>query len=370
MKKAIVIVFSAFLAGFFLLSLCLPDRFFSPMENRNLAQAPSFSLKSLASGAFAADFESYVTDQFPFRDGWMALKTGCERLMGKRESGGVYICGDTLIERMDEPDQERLDANLRAINEFAASLEIPVYVTILPTAQEIWRDRLPYGAPGCDEQAVIDDLAARCEAIYFDTLSVLRAHADEPIYYRTDHHWTSMGAYWGASALAGALGETLAPLDTWPAQTVSDSFTGTLFSKSGVRGLECDRIEIYVPDSGISVARYENGEQTPGLMYDMSRLEQKDQYSMFMGGNQPLAVVKSDAPGGQKLLLVRDSYADCEIPFLSTCFSEIHAVDLRYFKTGAAQYARENGISAVVISYSLRTFATDSNLYFLNAGAR
>ena len=137
-----------------------------------------------------------------------------------------------------------------------------------------------------------------------------------------------------------------------------------------MRGLECDRIEIYVPDSGISVARYENGEQTPGLMYDMSRLEQKDQYSMFMGGNQPLAVVKSDAPGGQKLLLVRDSYADCEIPFLSTCFSEIHAVDLRYFKTGAAQYARENGISAVVISYSLRTFATDSNLYFLNAGAR
>ena len=365
MKRAMIILFAAFLGGLFALNLILPDRVFSPMENRNLAQAPAFSLERVFSGAFEADAEAYVTDQFAFRDGWMAMKAETERLLGKKENNGVYLCGDTLIERIDEPDEERLDANIRAVNRFAGAADVPVYLTVLPTAQEIWRDKLPAGAPGANEEEIIGRIEAETDAAFFDTLSLLREHADEAIFYRTDHHWTSLGAYWGGAALLKGLGLEIEPLSAFSPETVSTSFYGTLYSKSGARHVPPDSIEIYVPEDGLSVVFYEGDEALPGCLYDRARLDEKDQYSMFMGGNRPLAVIKT-GHGGEKLLLVRDSYADSEVPFLTPYFSEIHMVDLRYYREGLSGYIAEHGIDRVVISYSVRNFITDTNLHFMN----
>jgi len=364
MKKALVALFAAFLGGFLALNLILPDRTFSPMENRNLAQAPVLSFGRIFSGAFEADAEAYVTDQFAFRDGWMAVKAVCEQLLGKRENNGVYLCGDTLIERVDEPEEARLAANIRAVNRFVAAADVPVYLTILPTAQEIWRARLPVGAPGADEAALIGRVAAETDARFIDTLSVLRAHADEAVFYRTDHHWTSLGAYWGSAALLEGLALEPAPLSAFSPETVSADFYGTLYSKSGARGIQPDSIEIYVPEDGISVERVENGEAAPGALYDRARLAEKDKYAMFLGGNQPLAIIRTGREG-KKLLLVRDSYADSEAPFLTPYFSEIHMADLRYYRTGLLAYIAQNDIDCVVISYSLRNFITDMNLHYL-----
>ncbi|MBQ8955254.1 MAG: hypothetical protein IJ048_14200 [Clostridia bacterium] len=365
MKKILIVLFAAFLGGFLILNLALPDRAFSPLENRNLAQAPAFSLQRVFSGAFEADAEAYVTDQFAFRDGWMAMKAGFERLLGKKENNGVYLCGSTLIERVDQPDEERVALNIRAVNRFVESAQVPVYFTLLPTAQEIWREKLPAGAPGLDEAALIVRVAADVEARYVDTLSALRAHADEPLFYRTDHHWTSLGAYRGSAALLEGMGLSPAPLDAFAPQTVSTAFYGTLYSKSGARFIQPDSIDVYVPEEGVSVTRYENGGETPGALYDWARLEEKDKYSFFMGGNQPLAVIETGREG-QKLLLVRDSYADSEVPFLTAHFSEIHMVDLRYYREGLADYIAAHGIDCVVISYSVRNFITDTNLHFMN----
>ena len=126
MKKALVILFVAFLGGFLLLNVALPDKTFSDMENRNLAGKPALSLQGVLSGQFESDAESYVTDQFALRDHWIALKAYAERLLGKRENNGVYICSDTLIERIDEPDVDRLAANLSAVNRFAENSAVPV----------------------------------------------------------------------------------------------------------------------------------------------------------------------------------------------------------------------------------------------------
>ena len=364
MKKLIVILFCAFLMGFLALNLILPDRTFSELENRTLAQPPAFSLSRVLSGAFESDAEAYVTDQFAFRDGWMAMKAALETLMGKKENNGVYLCGDTLIERIDAPDEERLALNIRAVNRFCEQAGVPVYLTLLPTAQEIWRGKLPSGAPRLDEAALIERVAGETQARFIDTRAVLEAHADEPIFYRTDHHWTSLGAYWGSTALLEGLGLQSAALDAFSPETVSTSFYGTLYSKSGVRRIEPDSIDIYVPDEGIAVTRLEDGEARPGMLYDRARLDGKDKYAMFMGGNQPLAVIETGHAGG-KLLLVRDSYADSEVPFLTAHFSEIHMVDLRYYREGLPAYIAENDIDCVVISYSVRNFITDTNLHFL-----
>ena len=365
MKKALVILFVAFIGGFLLLNIALPDRTMSDMENRNLAGKPALSLESVLSGRFESDAESYVTDQFALRDHWIALKAYAERLLGKRENNGVYICSDTLIERIDEPDSDRLAANLSAVNRFAEGSAVPVYFTLIPSAAEIWRDKLPAGAPRCDERALIEQLAAETKAAYIDTLSALSAHSGEVLYYRTDHHWTSLGALYGAQALLNGMGiETTLPADSAPVR-VTDAFYGTLYSRSGARYIQPDGIDIYMPDEGITVTHIEGEKEVVTGLYDEEKLAVKDKYAFFMGGNQPLAVVRTGSEG-QKLLLIRDSYADCEIPFLCGAFSEIHVLDLRYYRDSLSAYIEENGIDCVVISYSLRSFISDTNLFFLN----
>ncbi len=364
MKKALVILFVAFLGGFLLLNIALPDRTFSDMENRNLAGKPALSLGSVFSGRFESDAESYVTDQFALRDHWIALKAYAERLLGKRENNGVYICSDTLIERIDEPDADRLAANLSAVNRFAENSAVPVYFTLIPSAAEIWRDKLPAGAPRCDERALIERLAAETQAVSIDTLSALSAHPDEALYYRTDHHWTSLGALYGAQALLDGMGIETCAADSAPVR-VTDAFYGTLYSRSGARYIKPDGIDVYVSGGEITVTHIEGEKEVVTGLYDAEKLAVKDKYAFFMGGNQPLAVVRTGNEG-KKLLLIRDSYADCEIPFLCGAFSEIHALDLRYYRDSLSAYIEENGIDCVAISYSLRSFVGDTNLFFLN----
>ena len=357
-------LFLAFIFGLFLVNFLIPDRTFSPIENRMLAQKPEFSWEGLFSGEFMQDFEAYVTDQFAGRDGWTALKAYAEKALGKKENNGVYIAGDTLIERFDEIDEAQLSSNLRAVDRFVGQTEAEVYLMLIPTAAEIWRDRLPAGAPSVDQAAALESVPGRTQAAIADAYSALRNHADEPVYYRTDHHWTSLGACYGADALLRAMGREGVSPRMWTPQTVSTEFYGTLYSSSGARYIDPDSIEIYVPTEGIAVSSFAGGEWTEGALYHMEKLTEKDKYSMFMGGNQPLAVVKTGKEG-DKLLLVRDSYADSMVPFLTEAFSEIHLIDLRYFRQDIAGYVRDNGIDCAAVVYSLKNFNDDKNVYFL-----
>ena len=150
MKKARniqIFILLAFVCCLFAVNIFTQDRQFSPVENRNLAQRPVFSWENLFSGQFMQEFEEYITDQFAGRDGWTAIKAYAEKLLGKQENNGVYICGDTLIERFDEADEKQLMNNLAAVGRFMEKAEIPTYLMLIPTAAEIWKDRLPAGAP-------------------------------------------------------------------------------------------------------------------------------------------------------------------------------------------------------------------------------
>jgi len=155
-------------------------------------------------------------------------------------------------------------------------------------------------------------------------------------------------------------------LSDYEKATVSDDFYGTIFSSSGVRWVKPDVMDIYVPESGISVTNYFDGTPTEGELYVEKHLEQKDKYSYFLGGNQPLCVVKGRDPDAPKLLLIRDSYADAMTPFLAESFSEVHLFDLRYNLTNVRDYMTQNEIDRVVVLYSLSNFITDSNLFLLS----
>ena len=196
-------VFCLFLAGLGLAHVLLPDRTFSPVENRNLSQMPVFSWRALAEGDYTAALETYLADQFPGRDGWMGMKTRYEALLGKREFHGVYLCGDQLISKVE--DAGRAESNMDYLRRLGEKAETPVYLGLIPTAAEIWRDRLPEGAESFDQGAYLERVRAACPGLeWVDIGGALAEHAGEEIYYRTDHHWTSLGAYWGYAAFMEA----------------------------------------------------------------------------------------------------------------------------------------------------------------------
>mgnify|MGYP000501894456 CR=1 FL=1 len=363
----LTVLFSLFLGGILVGSFLLPDKEFSELENRYLAKPPKLSVENLETGKFMEDAEDYVNDHIIGRDFWVALKAWSERLSGKQENNGVYFGKeDTLLNRLDEPDPDVLQEYAGYVNALVDNVDVPVYFGIIPSSSEIWSDRLPAGAPTADEKAIIDNLYDTVQTYTIDLYSALEAHKDEEIYYRTDHHWTSLGAFYGANALLESLGrEPLKEQDFTP-ETASTDFNGTLYSQSGIHWLTPDTMEYWVEEDGLTVTSWRTGSPEPGMLYDRSYLDQKDKYSSFLGGNQPLCVIRNEnARDGGRLLLIRDSYSDALAPFLAQSFDEVHLLDLRYYRLSPAQYAAENGIDQICVVYSVPNFITDRNLVFL-----
>lgn len=355
------VLFCAFLAAFGLLHILLPDRTFSPVENRTLSRMPEFSWSALVDGSYTSKLEKYLEDQFPLRDSWMGLKNRYEYLLGKREFHGVYLCGDRLIHKIE--DASRAEQNISYLQKLTELTDIPVYLGLIPTAAEVYRDQLPVGAENFDQAAYLEKVRESVpDAVWVDIEKWMDGASDASLFYRTDHHWTSAGAWHGYAALMEAMGEPSELLGT--PETVADDFYGTLYSSSGVHWLAPDTIERYVSGEGVTVENFEKGE-THGLYVD-SFLGEKDKYASFLGGNTPLYIIRNpEAASGEKLLVVRDSYSDAMAPFLSQYFAEIHLVDLRYYRTSVAEYAQENGMERIFVCYSVENFVKDMDAVFM-----
>ena len=371
-------LFCAFIGGVCVISLLLPDKDFLPLENRYPQKPPKLSAENLSDGKFMEEAEDYVSDHIVGRDFWVAAKAWSERLSGKKENEGVYFGKqDTLINRVDTPAWEDtpaqqgvpakqgLSTRLGFVDTLVGNVSVPVYFGLIPSAAEIWRDRLPEGAPTADEQSIIDQLYFSTGASTIDIYGALLPHKDEDIYYRTDHHWTSLGAFYGANAIFEALGLEPLDLNDYQRTTVTGQFNGTSFSTSGVRWLPPDRIDTYVPDEGIKVTSWFRGAPEEGSLYVDSFLEVKDKYSYFLGGNQALCVIETPHSDAPRVLVIRDSYTDSLAPFLTERFSEIHLFDLRYNLNSIKSYVEEHDIDEVVVLYSFANFATDANLFLL-----
>lgn len=366
-KITIIAAFLLFISLFFVLNIAIPDKEFSQRENRYLQQMPAFSLKALADGSYTKDFESYTTDQFAFRDAWTTIKARCERLTGKQENKDIYYAMDGyLLEEFRAPSQARIEENVSYINALAANVDIPVSFALIPGATEIKASLLPVNAPSDSQKAVIDSAYALFEGETIDIYSALEARAEDYIYYRTDHHWTSLGAFYGFEAICRAWELPDPSLSDYERETVSEAFYGTTYSSSGFSWVEPDAMEIFVQDDGAAaVTSYAGGTPMGVPMYDKSFLDKKDKYSMFFGGNTPRLEIETGHEG-EKLLILRDSYSDSLAPFFIEDFSHITMLDMRYFKTSVAQFVAENGFDRILVIYSVENFCEDENLFMMS----
>ena len=305
----ITALFCAFIGVFLVANAVSPDRTFSEVENRNLEQLPAvdfgtpeklFRDGNFFNGQFMRDFETYTTDQFIGRDAWVDLKARTERALGKKENNNVYFAdNDTLITRFDQPAADRVTENLNYVNKFVENVDIPVVFSLIPSQACIWADRLPEGAPNASQT----DLMAQAQgavtgATWADVYTPLMEHKDEDIFYRTDHHWTSLGAYYGYTGLASALGYTPVPLTDYTPTVRSTEFYGTVFSSSGVRWVQPDTITTYVPDDGITVVSHTydnsgNPVEEQRALYVESFLSVKDKYSMFLRSEEHTSELQS-----------------------------------------------------------------------------
>ena len=370
-KKALwieAIVFLAFIFAFFILNTALPDREFSEQENRSLQQRPPFSFDELFSGQYTKDFETYTTDQFTLRDEWITLKAASELALGKRQNNGMFLCdGGTIIEPYEAPEDGKLEANMEALNKLVANTDADVYFALIPGKSDIWAHMLPQNAPRDSEKAAIDYCYSLSDAVNVDIYGKLEEHSGEYIYYRTDHHWTTLGAYYGFSALAESMGLDCPDISEYSGrETVSEEFYGTSWSSSGFSWVEPDSMEIFVTEpEGLEITNYPQGSPVEGQLYDWSRLEVKDKYSFFYGGNTPLLEIETGVEGAPSLLILRDSYMDSLSPFLLESYSRIHILDLRYYRASLSDYIAQNGFDDVLVCYSIDNFSTDSNIFLL-----
>jgi len=369
--KITIAVFCFIIFGLFITNIILPDNEFSQTENRYLQQAPVFSFKTLLSGDFTKDFEKYVTDQFSFKDIWIGLKTACEITLGKSENNDVFICKDgNLIERFEKPNYERIDKNITSINTFTEKLDIPVHFMLVPNAVKIYEHKLPRFAQNYDQLKVINYTEEKLtdKAQFVQIYDDLEKHNNEYIFYKNDHHWTSLGAYYGYCSLADNMKINNLSINDFNVETVTNQFLGTMYSKSGVSWSKPDKIDVYKPKNNFQCETKIIDKNTifEGL-YDWSYLDVKDKYSLFIGGNNSLVKINTNIENDKRLLIIKDSYAHALIPFISNHFSEVHIIDLRYYNDDIVKYVDDNNIDNVVILYNVSNFCSDNNLIWLSA---
>ena len=367
-EKLVGIIFILTLFLFLIINVIVPDREKSVQENRMLATKPKFRLSSLISGDYDEKFEAYMDDQFVGRDMWRKLKVTVDRIGGSRLENGVYIgTNGQLLEQIEVADENHLAANIKAIKSFSESQsKIPVRMMLVPDAANVLNHSLPALAKPEDQTQMFSmvrkDLGDSVE--WIDVSTELNKHKTEKIYYKTDHHWTTLGAFYAFQATAPSLGIEGDLSGKYVSYAVSDSFNGMLASKSGVNLGEKEQIDIYVPteeDTDLIIDYVDEGKRSTSL-YDSSKLKEKDQYTVFLGGNSSLLDIRTVSTSTKRLLLVKDSFANSFIPFLTPYYREIVVVDPRYYSGTINDLMDSYRISEVLFLYSGNTFFKDNNI--------
>lgn len=334
----------------------LPKPAFSEMEKRYLAEAPDFRWDTVISGEWSRQAEEYLTDHIPGRNLFVGINAYMELLAGRQELKDVWLKEGKLLEAPVAMDEAAISRNMSAIHTFAENVGQDVHVMVIPSAG--W-------AAGVDGYTDSDTLNAIYAAAGDPVcpVSVEELYRGRPdLYYNTDHHWTSQGAYSGYAAFMEAVGRECRNAETFEV-TVAGGFQGSTFSRSALWLTPSESIELWKGSDRLTVTNGETEEIHPGVFYP-ERLEEADKYTVFLDGNHSIVRIQNPEKQG-KLLVIRDSYSNCLGGFLAESYGEVVLIDLRYYRQAVSELVRQEGFDDILVCYSCANFLTDTNLMLL-----
>lgn len=342
--------------GAMAVGIFFPKPAFSEMEKRYLAKAPALSWKAVLDGTWSKQAEDYLIDHVPGRDFLVGIHAYTELLAGRQKVSDIWLAEDKLLEAPVDLDETVVTRNMNTIHAFADALDQTVHVMVVPSAG--WAA----GVKDYTDDDTLDAVAQRAGG-NVAVVSVGDLYAGKPeLYYNTDHHWTSRGAFYGYRAFMESVGKEYRGEQEFTITQVSD-FRGSTYSRSALWLFPGDTIELWQGSDQLRVTNAESEEIHDGLFY-WNRLEEADKYTVFLDGNHSLVRIQNPEKTG-KLLVIRDSYSNCLGGFLAQSYGEVVLVDLRYYRQSVSQLVEEEGFDHILVCYSCANFLTDTNLVLL-----
>lgn len=410
--------FVVILAFFGVISFLDVDATVSESENRKLAEKPEFSFSALFSGTYTQDFENYYSDTFPLRESFMLLsgnvtkfltqfggkddnviinydkndadfvgegielttKPGeTEKVTDKPEKttkkkdevegsfkGSILISGKRAMEIFTGSAQmSKSYADL--VNKTAAAMpeNVKFYNMLVPTASEFYSGNTYSSGIHSQHKIISSSYSQMGENIVkIDVYSRLEEKDKEYIYFRTDHHWTARGAYYGYLAFCEASGNEPVDINELETGRIED-FVGTLYkaSNSEILKKNPDYLEYFKTRVDVDAQVYQDSRMENGIkVFVVARAVNSDnKYLAFIGGDQPLEKIVTSNKNGKKILVIKESFGNALVPFLCDNYEEVYVVDPRKTNFDLAEFVEAQSIGEVLmINY---TFAMANETY-------
>lgn len=367
-------VFLIFIFGIAVWFLFSPKNDYSSAEKRYLQQFPDTSLENISKGTFGEEFESFFADQFPMRNVWVGLNSYFSLYTGNNGANGVYNCKKDYLINVPVSTDNNLSKNLNAVTKFKNSIDTPVTVMFAPSTGYITDDVLPAVHDNYNDDEYFESAGKTLAQSGIDFVDLREGFKEEykkgtQLYYRTDHHWTSAGAYIAYTKLCEHLGITPTPKDSFDIKSY-DGFYGTTYSTSGFLMTPAESIEVWDNpnnnENNIKV-KITEGKQTTeyNSMFFYNHLEEDDKYPVFIDGNHALTEITNTNAEGGTLVMIKDSFSHCLAPFLADNYSKIILVDMRYYKLSVSELIEQEKADQVVVLYGIDNIATDTDIVWL-----
>lgn len=351
---------------FTILFIVLPKGTFSANEKRYLAEFPELKKETLLDGTYTEEIENYLADHAPLRSLFVGINSYYSYLTGNNGSNGIYLGKDGFLIEKPVNDFERLEMNSLRVAGFAKNLDIPVTFALAPSKGYVYSDKLPLNHLEYNDQSnykVVADAVSGC--VNFIDLSqiLIENKGDVELYYKTDHHWTTYGAYLAYVELCDSFGIERVDEAQFEKSYV-DGFNGTSYSGSGYWLTDSDVIEVWENKSLNVTVEIDDGAgaQVYDTMFFDEQFASTDKYNGFLNGNHSVVKIKNATAQGGRLLVVKDSFAHCLVPFLAEHYSEIVMVDLRYYRRALTDLIADNEIDEVLFLYSIDNFTESTDI--------
>ncbi len=357
----IIILFNLIIFGFMICFFVFPKSDLSVAERRKLAEFPEISASSVFSQDFSEKAETYLLDHFPLRETFRRINAFVRtNIFAQSDVNGLWVENDIIYKAPDVFDEKQTNYGVKLINKITDTYfkNNNVYFSVIPDKNYYLDDNSSH--PRFEYETQLSFLKENIEnGTYIDLYGVLSAEA----YYKTDSHWSQDKIFPVANALASAMGAgSILPEEEFVSHNLSP-FYGVYYGQAALTSHPdtltyltskyTDTAKVYGVDPQILKNDFGMEDTLVKEIYALDRFNSMDGYDIFLSGAQPFIVVETDAPTSRELILFRDSYGSSIAPLLTSVYSKITMIDLRYMPSVLIpKFAEINEDQDVLFLYS------------------